>query len=52
MSNDIIYLYVGYTVISLGVFAYLAYLHSKQAGLQNEMDILLGKVKRHAAGKK
>ena len=52
MSNDIIYLYVGYTVISLGVFAYLGYLHMKQAALQKEMDTLLGKVNRHAAGKK
>lgn len=45
--NDLVYLYVAYTIIWLGVFAYVGYLHSKQAGLQKEMDNLLGKVRHH-----
>lgn len=50
--SDLIYLYAAYTVVSVGIFAYLAYLHSRQAALKKEMDLLLGTVMRHEAGKK
>lgn len=50
--SDLVYLYVAYTVIWLGTFAYLGYLHSKQAGLRKDLDILLEKVRRHEKSKK
>jgi len=50
--SDLVYLYAAYTVISVGILAYVAYLHTRQVAMQKEMDLLLGKVSRHGAGKK
>jgi CcmD family protein len=49
--SDMEYLYVAYTVISLGIFIYLVYLHTRQAELQKQLESLRGKVKGHGAKK-
>jgi CcmD family protein len=49
--SDLVYLYIAYTVIWLGVFVYMVYLHGRQAELKKELEILTGRVKRDGAGK-
>ena len=38
--NDIIYVYLAYTVIFLGIAIYIFYLHQKQSKLSRDIDIL------------
>ncbi len=49
--SDLTYLYVAYTVIWLGAVLYLVYIHSRQAGLHKQMDILLRRLERHGPKK-
>lgn len=48
--EDIIYLFIGYTVIWLGLFLYVIYLHQKQAKLSRDIDLIEEMVKSY--GKK
>jgi CcmD family protein len=49
--NDLMYLYIAYTVIWAGAFVYAAYLHTKQAGLRTELENLQARLKSHEPGK-
>jgi CcmD family protein len=37
---DLIYLYVAYTIVWLGLFAYVLYLHLKQSKLTKDLELL------------
>jgi len=50
--NDMMYLYVAYTVIWLGVFIYAAYLHGRQAELGKELELVVERVRRIEPGKR
>ncbi len=49
--NDLMYLYIAYTVIWAGAFVYAAFLHTKQVGLKQELERLQERVKAHGHGK-
>jgi CcmD family protein len=49
--NDMMYLYVAYTIIWAGAFVYATYLHTKQAGLRQELENLQSRVKSNEPGK-
>jgi CcmD family protein len=46
-DSGITYMYIGYTVIWLGWFLYLLYLHSKEARLEKDLKNLEEMVKRN-----
>ena len=49
--NDMMYLYIAYTIIWAGAFVYAAYLHTRQVGLGQELELLQERVKGHGQGK-
>lgn len=49
-DSGILHLYIAYSIVWIGWFIYLVYLHVKQARLEREIENLEGLVK--AGGKK
>lgn len=49
--SDLMYLYMAYTIIWAGAFGYAAYLHTKQAGLRQELENLQARVRGNEPGK-
>lgn len=50
--NDIIYVYIAYTIIFLGIAAYIFYLHTKQTKLTQDVELLEELVKSHGKRKR
>jgi CcmD family protein len=50
--NDIIYVYIAYTIIFAGLAAYTFYLHTKQIKLTRDVELLGELVKTHGKRKK
>lgn len=47
MPSSFTALYVAYTIVWAGVFAYLAYLHVRQSRVSSELKILREEVLKH-----
>lgn len=47
MSNSWLALYVAYSIVWLGVFAYVAYLHLRQHRVEREIKLLREEVAKH-----
>ncbi len=50
--NDIMYVYIAYTIIFLGLAAYMFYLHTKQTKLTQDVELLEELVKSYGKKKR
>lgn len=51
-DSGITYLYAAYTIVWIGWFVYLLYLHIKQSKLEKDLDNLEGLVKSYGRKRK
>ncbi len=50
--SDVMFVYLAYTVIFLGIAGYIFYLHMKQNDLSRDMELLEDSVKSYGKRKK